>query len=95
GFLRRRCYQIQLSRCLSCIFCCRNAAIETIYLRDLTITKFRELVQKLNEQRLDLRDRTANNDPKSVQDANGVKIAIEKMIISKCLPNRRRIQAPL
>nr|XP_014088318.2 dynactin subunit 1 [Bactrocera oleae]XP_036216315.1 dynactin subunit 1 [Bactrocera oleae]XP_036216317.1 dynactin subunit 1 [Bactrocera oleae] len=55
----------------------RDAAIETIYDRDQTITKFRELVQKLNEQLLDLRDRTTNNDPKSLQDPSGVKIASE------------------
>ncbi|XP_017488856.1 PREDICTED: dynactin subunit 1 [Rhagoletis zephyria] len=56
----------------------RDAAIETIYDRDQTINKFRELVQKLNEQLLDLRDRTTNNDPKSLQDSNsGVKIASE------------------
>ncbi|XP_067643436.1 dynactin subunit 1 [Eurosta solidaginis] len=56
----------------------RDAAIETIYDRDQTITKFRELVQKLNEQLLDLRERTTNNDPKSLQDANsGVNFASE------------------
>ncbi|XP_054732491.1 dynactin subunit 1 [Anastrepha obliqua] len=54
----------------------RDAAIETIYDRDQTITKFRELVQKLNEQLLDLRDRTTNNDQKSLQDPS-VKIASE------------------
>ena len=47
----------------------RDAAIETIYDRDQTITKFRELVQKLNEQLIELRDKaTASNDPKSLQD---------------------------
>ncbi|XP_065358824.1 dynactin subunit 1 [Calliphora vicina] len=49
----------------------RDAAIETIYDRDQTITKFRELVQKLNEQMIDLRDKaTASNDPKSLQDTH-------------------------
>lgn len=57
----------------------RDAAIETIYDRDQTITKFRELVQKLNDQLVDLRDKaSANNDPKSLQD-NPMKIATESV----------------
>lgn len=35
----------------------KDAALETILDRDQTILKFRELVQKLNEQMLDLRDK--------------------------------------
>ncbi|XP_061401594.1 dynactin subunit 1 [Musca vetustissima] len=57
----------------------RDAAIETIYDRDQTITKFRELVQKLNDQLIDLRDKaSANNDQKSLQD-NQLKIATESV----------------
>ncbi|XP_037933138.1 dynactin subunit 1 [Teleopsis dalmanni] len=48
----------------------RDAAIETIFDRDQTIIKFRELVHKLNEQLLQLRDRNAENDQKSLQDPN-------------------------
>lgn len=55
----------------------RDAAIETIYDRDQTITKFRELVQKLNDQMIDLRDKvTSNNEDKSLQD-NQLKIVTE------------------
>ncbi|XP_013107248.1 dynactin subunit 1 [Stomoxys calcitrans] len=57
----------------------RDAAIETIYDRDQTITKFRELVQKLNDQLIDLRDKaSANNEQKSLQD-NQLKIATESV----------------
>ncbi|EDV96654.1 dynactin subunit 1 [Drosophila grimshawi] len=54
----------------------RDAAIETIYDRDQTITKFRELVQKLNEQLIELRERSSNNDLKSLQDPS-LKLATE------------------
>ncbi|XP_023176808.2 dynactin subunit 1 isoform X1 [Drosophila hydei] len=54
----------------------RDAAIETIYDRDQTITKFRELVQKLNEQLIELRERSSNNDQKSLQDPS-LKLATE------------------
>ncbi|XP_005183529.1 dynactin subunit 1 [Musca domestica] len=57
----------------------RDAAIETIYDRDQTITKFRELVQKLNDQLIELRDKaSANNEQKSLQD-NQLKIATESV----------------
>ncbi|XP_039485865.1 dynactin subunit 1 [Drosophila santomea] len=46
----------------------RDAAIETIYDRDQTIIKFRELVQKLNDQLTDLRDRNSSNEKESLQD---------------------------
>ncbi|XP_034655972.1 dynactin subunit 1 [Drosophila subobscura] len=54
----------------------RDAAIETIYDRDQTITKFRELVQKLNEQLTELRERTSSNEDKSLQDPS-LKLATE------------------
>ncbi|KAH8370980.1 hypothetical protein KR093_005867 [Drosophila rubida] len=54
----------------------RDAAIETIYDRDQTITKFRELVQKLNEQLIELRDRSSSNEQKSLQDPS-LKLATE------------------
>ncbi|XP_068149725.1 dynactin subunit 1 [Drosophila tropicalis] len=54
----------------------RDAAIETIYDRDQTITKFRELVQKLNEQLLELRERSSTNEQKSLQDPS-LKLASE------------------
>lgn len=40
-----------------------DAAMETILDRDQTIVKFRELVQKLNDQYAELRDRAATNEP--------------------------------
>ncbi|XP_037036210.1 dynactin subunit 1 isoform X2 [Bradysia coprophila] len=40
-----------------------DAATETILDRDQTIVKFRELVQKLNDQNAELRDRAATNEP--------------------------------
>lgn len=40
-----------------------DAAMETILDRDQTIVKFRELVQKLNEQFAELRDKAAANEP--------------------------------
>lgn len=46
----------------------RDAAIETIYDRDQTIVKFRELVQKLNDQLTELRDRNSSNEKESLQD---------------------------
>lgn len=54
----------------------RDAAIETIYDRDQTITKFRELVQKLNEQLIELRERSSSNEQKSLQDPS-LKLATE------------------
>ncbi|KAH8268775.1 hypothetical protein KR018_006139 [Drosophila ironensis] len=54
----------------------RDAAIETIYDRDQTITKFRELVQKLNEQLTELRERSNGNDKESLQDPS-LKLATE------------------
>ncbi|KAM8707622.1 hypothetical protein ACLKA7_014710 [Drosophila subpalustris] len=54
----------------------RDAAIETIYDRDQTITKFRELVQKLNEQLIELRDRSSSSEQKSLQDPS-LKLATE------------------
>ncbi|XP_030372447.1 dynactin subunit 1 [Scaptodrosophila lebanonensis] len=54
----------------------RDAAIETIYDRDQTITKFRELVQKLNEELIELRERSSSNDQKSLQDPS-LKLASE------------------
>ncbi|KAH8256243.1 hypothetical protein KR026_011565 [Drosophila bipectinata] len=54
----------------------RDAAIETIYDRDQTITKFRELVQKLNDQLTDLRERSSSNDKESLQDPS-LKLATE------------------
>lgn len=40
----------------------KDAAIETILDRDQTILKFRELVHKLNEQIIELRDRASNSE---------------------------------
>lgn len=40
-----------------------DASMETILDRDQTIVKFRELVQKLNDQNAELRDRAASNEP--------------------------------
>ncbi|KAH8386048.1 hypothetical protein KR200_002414 [Drosophila serrata] len=54
----------------------RDAAIETIYDRDQTITKFRELVQKLNDQLTELRERTTGNEKESLQDPS-LKLATE------------------
>ncbi|XP_033149470.1 dynactin subunit 1 [Drosophila busckii] len=54
----------------------RDAAIETIYDRDQTISKFRELVQKLNDQLLELRERSSSNEQKSLQDPS-LKLASE------------------
>ncbi|KAH8379687.1 hypothetical protein KR009_006503 [Drosophila setifemur] len=54
----------------------RDAAIETIYDRDQTITKFRELVQKLNEQLTELRERSSGNEKESLQDPS-LKLATE------------------
>ncbi|XP_055908069.1 dynactin subunit 1 [Eupeodes corollae] len=39
----------------------RDAAIETIYDRDQTLVKFRELVQKLNEQMIELREKSSES----------------------------------
>lgn len=39
----------------------RDAAIETIYDRDQTLVKFRELVQKLNEQIVELREKNSES----------------------------------
>lgn len=40
-----------------------DAAMETILDRDQTIVKFRELVQKLNEQNAELREKATTNEP--------------------------------
>lgn len=57
----------------------RDAAIETIYDRDQTITKFRELVQKLNERLIEVKDKGyIAEEPKSLQD-NQNKITTESI----------------
>lgn len=43
----------------------REAALENIFDKDLTISKFRELVQRLNEQCSDYRNRLNEKDNKT------------------------------
>lgn len=45
----------------------KDAAFETILDRDQTIMKFRELVQKLNEQLQELREKTISAEPQKMQ----------------------------
>lgn len=55
----------------------KDAALETILDRDQTILKFRELVQKLNDQIIDMRDRVTNTSETNKSNNDAIVDAID------------------
>lgn len=63
----------------------KEAALETIVDRDQTIMKFRELVHKLNEQLVEMREKV---NQKKIQKLPKI-LSLIQLTLNKCLPNQK------